>query len=73
MSEGKRIRQPPDEADERRRMRAMRGEAVWRAQVDERLRSLESAVADIRTRQTAILTIISGAAFAQVILRLTGH
>jgi hypothetical protein len=44
--------------------------AAFRARVDERLRGLESEVAELKTRINGLLFFIAGTVIAQALLRL---
>jgi len=44
--------------------------AVWRAGVDEQLRSIGSDIADLRTHVVALFVVVAGAAVGQVVMRL---
>ena len=44
--------------------------AAFRARVDERLRSLEAEIAEIKTRINGLLFFIAGTVIAQALLRL---
>jgi hypothetical protein len=56
-----------------RRRSAVYANASWRAAVDERLRAVEDAIADLRTRINSVLALIAAAVIGQIALRLLGH
>jgi hypothetical protein len=67
MTNGLRIETSSDRAAGMRRV----GEAAaFRARVEERLRSLESELSELRTRINGLLFFIAGTVIAQVLLRL---
>lgn len=45
---------------------------TFRALIDQRLRTLERDVAEVRTRINGLLFVVAGAAVTQVVLRLLG-
>ena len=62
-----------DDLREGRRRRALAADATWRATVDQRLSSMEDAIADLRTRVNSMLALLAAAVVGQVALRLLGH
>ena len=52
------------------RSRRAGAEAAFRATVEERLRSLESQLDEVKTRLNGLLFFIAGTVLAQVVLRL---
>jgi hypothetical protein len=61
------------EIQTRRRRSAAYADATWRATVDQRLRAVEDAIADLRTRVNSVLALIAAAVIGQIALRLLGH
>jgi hypothetical protein len=61
------------EIQARRSRSAAYADASWRAAVDERLRAVEDAIADLRTRVNSVLALIAAAVIGQIALRLLGH
>ena len=62
-----------DDLRDRRRRRQLTADATWRATVDQRLSSVEDAIADLRTRVNSVLALIAAAVIGQIALRLLGH
>jgi len=58
------------EEQENGRTRRLSEAAAFRARVDERLRSLESEVAEVKTRINGLLFFIAGTVVAQGLLRV---
>ncbi len=58
------------EEKENGRTRRVGEAAAFRARVDERLRSLEAEVADVKSRVNGLLFFIAGTVIAQTLLRV---
>jgi hypothetical protein len=56
-----------------RQRRSALAEAAWRAGVDEHLRAIDDAIADLRLRINGIFALLAAAVVGQVALRLLGH
>ena len=59
-------RQPDDGGDTRARISA----AEFRAVTEQRLRSLEREVADVKSRVNGLIFVVAGAVITQVVLKL---
>jgi len=60
----------PDESMARRAATVAASTAAFRASVEERLRSLEAEVADVKNRLNGLLLVAVGAVLTQVVLHL---
>jgi hypothetical protein len=60
------------EEQENGRARRVGEAAAFRARVDERLRSLEAELAELKSRINGLLFFIAGTVIAQALLRLLG-
>ena len=60
----------PDESMARRAATVAASTAAFRASVEERLRSLEAEVADVKNRINGLLLVAVGAVLTQVVLHL---
>jgi hypothetical protein len=60
------------EEQENGRARRVGEAAAFRARVDERLRSLEAELAELKSRINRLLLFIAGTVIAQALLRLLG-
>ena len=60
----------PDDSMARRAATVAASTAAFRASVEERLRSLEAEVADVKNRLNGLLLVAVGAVLTQVVLHL---
>jgi hypothetical protein len=61
------------EVRETRRRRTALADAAWRAGVDEHLRGIDDAIADLRLRVNGVFALLAAAVAGSIILRLFGH
>jgi uncharacterized protein YceH (UPF0502 family) len=59
-----------DEVETKNGARRLSEAAAFRARVEERLKALESEIAEIKTRINGLLFFIAGTVIAQALLRL---